>query len=150
MAPAEFSFTPSATNASATIKPVPAVPRVLVTRSPHQASALADRLRELGCDPILIPTIETVAPTSFEALDKALAKLNTFHWLLFTSANAVEAFADRRLHKGDGVLKGTGFSPSVIASKEKGASAPEGAPTVPASRQGGVSTPPLNVAVNRL
>ena len=72
-------------------------PRILVTRSPHQASALADRLRALGADPILIPTIDTVDPTSFAPLDAALAHLNTFHWLLFTSANAVEALHRRAL-----------------------------------------------------
>jgi uroporphyrinogen-III synthase len=70
-------------------------PRVLITRSPHQASALADQLRALGADPILIPTIELADPTTFAPLDQALAHLDTFHWLLFTSANAVEAFAKR-------------------------------------------------------
>jgi uroporphyrinogen-III synthase len=70
-------------------------PRVLITRSPHQASALADQLRALGADPILIPTIELADPTTFAPLDAALAHLDTFHWLLFTSANAVEAFAKR-------------------------------------------------------
>jgi uroporphyrinogen-III synthase len=68
------------------------VRRILVTRSPHQASGLADRLRALGADPILIPTIEIADPTTFAPLDAALAHLDTFHWLLFTSANAVEAF----------------------------------------------------------
>jgi uroporphyrinogen-III synthase len=70
-------------------------PRVLITRSPHQASALADQLRALGADPILIPTIELADPTTFAPLDQALAHLDTFHWLIFTSANAVEAFAKR-------------------------------------------------------
>jgi len=69
--------------------------RVLITRSPHQASALADQLRALGADPILIPTIELADPTTFAPLDAALAHLDRFHWLLFTSANAVEAFARR-------------------------------------------------------
>ncbi len=70
-------------------------PRVLVTRSSQQSSELADRLRELGAEPILIPTIETVDPSDFAPLDSALARLNTFHWLIFTSANAVEALARR-------------------------------------------------------
>ena len=51
--------------------------------------ALADSLRALGAEPILIPTIEIVGPTSFAPLDAALARLDTFHWLLFTSANSV-------------------------------------------------------------
>lgn len=70
-------------------------PRILVTRSPHQASALADRLRALGAEPILIPTIELADPTSFVPLDAALIHLHRFHWMLFTSANAVEAFRRR-------------------------------------------------------
>jgi uroporphyrinogen-III synthase len=69
--------------------------RILVTRAPQQASALAERLRELGAEPVLVPTIETVEPTSFAALDDALGHLQRFDWLLFTSANAVEVFVRR-------------------------------------------------------
>ena len=75
-----------------------AKPRVLITRSPHQASALADQLRALGADPILIPTIELADPTTFAPLDAALAHLDTLHWLIFTSANAVEAFHRRLIN----------------------------------------------------
>ncbi len=116
-------------------------PRVLITRSPRQASALADQLRALGADPILIPAIELADPTTFAPLDDALAHLDTFHWLLFTSANAVEAFhcrlteAPSKLATPDSLplnlaglhaLKGTGFSPSVSQPGEQGALAPEG------------------------
>jgi len=83
-------------------------PRILITRSPHQSSDLAERLRASGIEPILIPTIEIVEPTTFAPLDTAISNLNTFHWLLFTSANAVEATSKRLL-----ALKGTGFSPSA-------------------------------------
>ena len=69
--------------------------RVLITRAPHQASELAEQLRVSGIDPILIPAIETTSPISFAGLDAALQNLDTFHWLLFTSANAVEVFAGR-------------------------------------------------------
>jgi len=73
-------------------------PRILVTRSPHQASELADALRAVGAEPILIPTIELTAPTTYAPLDEALSHVESFHWLLFTSANAVEAFAARIKH----------------------------------------------------
>ncbi len=69
--------------------------RILVTRAPHQASELADLLRTLGAMPILIPTIEIGPPGSFAALDAALACLGTYDWLVFTSANAVDAFHRR-------------------------------------------------------
>jgi uroporphyrinogen-III synthase len=108
-------------------------PRILVTRSPHQASALAGHLRALGAEPILIPTIEIVAPTSFAPLDAALRHLDRFHWLIFTSANAVEGF-HRRLEVLEGTgspggseaLKGTGFSPSIPEPTQEWALAPEG------------------------
>ncbi len=77
-------------------------PQVLVTRSRTQASELGERLRALGTEPILVPTIEIVEPTSFAPLDAALASLDHFEWLLFTSANAVEVFG-RRLALSPGV-----------------------------------------------
>jgi uroporphyrinogen-III synthase len=81
-------------------------PRVLITRSPHQASELADRLRSAGVEPLLIPAIELAEPSSFVPLDAAItqlgASLSRFHWLVFTSANAVEAFARRWIGMGEG------------------------------------------------
>ena len=69
--------------------------RILITRSPGQASILADTLQHLGAQPILIPTIQIAPPTSFAPLDAAISSLATFDWLIFTSANAVEAFQNR-------------------------------------------------------
>jgi uroporphyrinogen-III synthase len=69
--------------------------RILITRTSHQASELATQLEALGATPILIPTIEIAPPTSFAALDAALTCLRTYDWLVFTSANAVEAFHRR-------------------------------------------------------
>jgi uroporphyrinogen-III synthase len=69
--------------------------RILITRTRHQASDLAAQLEALGATPILVPTIEIIPPTSFAALDAALTCLRTYDWLVFTSANAVEAFHRR-------------------------------------------------------
>lgn len=69
--------------------------RILITRAPHQASELANRLRELGAIPILIPAIEIAPPTSFAALDEAVTTLSEFDVVAFTSANAVDAFHQR-------------------------------------------------------
>jgi uroporphyrinogen-III synthase len=69
--------------------------RILITRAPHQASALADELLRLGAVPVLVPTIEIGPPSSFAALDVALAELAGFDLLIFTSGNAVEAFGQR-------------------------------------------------------
>lgn len=70
--------------------------RILVTRTRTQASDLAARLEALGATPILIPTIEIAPPESYGPLDAALAQLESYDWLLFTSVNAVEVFHQRR------------------------------------------------------
>lgn len=70
--------------------------RVLVTRAAHQGSALADELKKLGLEPVLIPTLEIAPPSSYASVDVALHALERFDWLVCTSANAVEVFAERR------------------------------------------------------
>jgi uroporphyrinogen-III synthase len=77
--------------------------RILITRTRRQASELATQLEALGATTILIPTIEIVPPDSYAALDEALTQLESFDWLLFTSANAVEAFAERLRLCGDAI-----------------------------------------------
>src|ERR1700729_1320452 len=69
--------------------------RILIPRPRHQASELAAQLEAFGATAILIPTIEIAPPISFAALDSALTCLATYDWLIFTSANAVEAFHRR-------------------------------------------------------
>ena len=69
--------------------------RILITRTRHQASTLASELEARGAHPILVPTIEIAPPNSFCALDAALAAIRSYDWLIFTSANAVEAFHRR-------------------------------------------------------
>jgi uroporphyrinogen-III synthase len=61
-------------------------------------------LAAAGADPIPIPTIAIVPPESFAALDAALSELRGFDWLLFTSANAVEAFAERARATGPAAI----------------------------------------------
>jgi len=71
--------------------------RVLVIRALHQSPELADALRKAGLAPVIVPVLEIAPPESFAGLDDAIARLSTFDWLLFTSANAVEVFR-QRLH----------------------------------------------------
>ncbi len=74
--------------------------RILITRAQGQSSALATQLEALGATTIQIPTIEIAPPSSYAALDAAIAEVGHFDWLIFTSANAVAAFADRARHLG--------------------------------------------------
>ena len=69
--------------------------RILVTRRPEQAGSLRERLGELGATVIEVATLEVVPPEDPAPLDAALRALHRYHWLLFTSANAVRFVADR-------------------------------------------------------
>ncbi|MEW6272407.1 MAG: uroporphyrinogen-III C-methyltransferase [Thermodesulfobacteriota bacterium] len=69
--------------------------RVLVTRTREQAGALAALLADAGADVVECPAIALVAPESWEPLERALERLETYDWLVFTSANGVERFFAR-------------------------------------------------------
>src|SRR5215213_9575704 len=62
--------------------------RVLVTRPVDQARAWVSALAEAGAVPIAYPTIEVRPPPSWGPLDEAFARLDSYDWLLFTSASA--------------------------------------------------------------
>ena len=66
--------------------------RIVVTRARGQADALSARLRELGADAIELPTIEIQPPTDAAPLERAIAQLAAYDWLIFTSANGVQHF----------------------------------------------------------
>ncbi len=63
---------------------------VVVTRSREQASALADRLEELGAEAIQFPVISIQPLADYSALDAALKEAGRYDWLIATSANTVE------------------------------------------------------------
>jgi len=66
--------------------------RVVVTRASHQAEELAGPLREAGAEPILLPLIGIAPPDDKSALINAAEQVNTYDWIIFTSANAIAAF----------------------------------------------------------
>lgn len=69
--------------------------RILVTRAADQAPALSDALAARGAEPVVIPTIQIVAPASFAELDQAIAGLDATDYLVLTSVNAVDFFCRR-------------------------------------------------------
>jgi uroporphyrinogen III methyltransferase/synthase len=69
--------------------------RVLVTRSREQASVLSRRLRELGAEPVELPTIAFEPPQDYTALDAAIRHIHQYDWIIFTSTNGVRAFMER-------------------------------------------------------
>ncbi len=82
--------------------------RIVVTRARRQASELVQCLRSLGGEPLELPTIAVREPEAWESLDRALDQIEAYHWLLFTSANAVESFFGRLRARGRDIrdLKG--------------------------------------------
>jgi len=80
--------------ASTTKRPLSGI-RILVGRAKHQAGALSSGLRGLGATVIEIPFIEIRKPRSFKPLDSALKSLDSYDWLILTSANGVEAMWKR-------------------------------------------------------
>jgi uroporphyrinogen III methyltransferase/synthase len=69
--------------------------RIVVTRAREQAGALAALLNRLGAEVIELPTIEIQPAEDYQLLDKAIANLRDYGWLIFTSANGVRFFLER-------------------------------------------------------
>ncbi len=69
--------------------------RVLVTRSRSQASALSRLLAEHGAEPVELPAIDIRPAENTADLDAAIAKIDGYQWVIFTSTNGVDAFFGR-------------------------------------------------------
>ncbi|MBZ5604401.1 MAG: uroporphyrinogen-III C-methyltransferase [Acidobacteriia bacterium] len=69
--------------------------RIIVTRDRRQAAELADPLEALGAEVLLVPVIEIREPADAHPLDFAIGCLDTYDWLIFTSANGVRYFTER-------------------------------------------------------
>jgi uroporphyrinogen III methyltransferase / synthase len=82
--------------------------RIVVTRSREQASVFAEMLIDRGATTVELPTIDVVPPANWEELDAAIHSVETYAWVIFTSANAVKYFMERlrRLGKDVRMLKG--------------------------------------------
>ena len=69
---------------------------IVVTRAAAQAQRFSDLLEAAGARVIEAPAIVIGPPGSWEPLDTALAALDSFTWVVFTSTNGV-LMVDRRL-----------------------------------------------------
>jgi uroporphyrinogen-III synthase len=74
--------------------------RILITRSAEQAEELAGLVRRAGGTPVLFPTIRLVPPGDCGPLDREIARLSSFDWILFASANAARFFCERSARLG--------------------------------------------------
>ncbi len=68
---------------------------ILITRPRRQAGELSELLAERGAAVISIPAIEIKGLADYAGLDRAIASLADYHYLVFTSVNGVTAFFER-------------------------------------------------------
>lgn len=73
---------------------------ILVTRAAEQSSKFAALLQQQGAKVVEMPALTITPPSSWEALDRAIANLAQFRWLILTSANAVNYFFERLIVLG--------------------------------------------------
>ena len=80
-------------------KPALAGRSIIVTRAKAQAQGLTTLLEALGGFVIHCPTIEFIPPSDSGPLDNAIDRIESFDWIVFTSANAVSFFCRRLLER---------------------------------------------------
>ncbi len=88
--------------------------RVLVTRAAHQAGKLSEGLRALDAEPVEVPVLEIQPPSSIESLDRALRSLDSYDWLILTSANTIRALQERSAVLGLSLRSKTGLNVAAV------------------------------------
>jgi uroporphyrinogen III methyltransferase / synthase len=68
--------------------------RIVVTRAAGQTAGLAVRLGALGACVVELPTIEIRPPEDAGPLERAIGEIESYDWIIFTSANGVRSFID--------------------------------------------------------
>lgn len=69
--------------------------RVVITRAALQSSELFETLSSRGAIPISLPLVSFAVPQDYAPIDAALLQWDQFDWVIFTSANAVQAVVTR-------------------------------------------------------
>lgn len=65
---------------------------VLILRDIRQSDIFANKLLQAGYEPVVCPVIEIEKREASVELKQALANLNAYTWIIFTSPNGVKAF----------------------------------------------------------
>ena len=68
--------------------------RIVVTRTRKQGSVLSGKLRALGAHVIELPTIRIEPPSDLREFAELVQDAHIYDWIVFTSANGVDAFFD--------------------------------------------------------
>jgi uroporphyrinogen III methyltransferase/synthase len=78
--------------------------RIVITRDRRQATDLAEPLEALGAETLLAPMIEIRDAADPLEMEKAIARLGDYDWLIFTSVNGVHSFV-AALERSDADLR---------------------------------------------
>lgn len=79
--------------------------KIVLTGAEDKNSLLKEKLTGLGAEVILFPVIKIKPIRNNKKLDRAIKKINDYHWLLFTSTHAVEIFWRGLGRRGIGRIK---------------------------------------------
>lgn len=90
---------------------------ILVTRSAGQSSQFTTLLQQQGATVLEMPAIEITAPSNWDALDQAIAALDSFDWLILTSTNGVDAFFERLAAQGQPIDALSATKIAVVGQK---------------------------------
>ena len=74
--------------------------RIFITRARGQIEEFSTLLKDYGAEVIPFPTIEIAPPGDWGSLDKAIERMDTYDWVIFTSVNGVKYFTQRVKEKG--------------------------------------------------
>lgn len=88
--------------------------RVLITRPSDDSSEFAEKLWEVGAEPVSAPAIAIAAPDDPEPAREAVRTLELNRWVVFTSRHGVDAcFARLRTSGGDARRFGNAFVAAI-------------------------------------
>jgi uroporphyrinogen III methyltransferase / synthase len=90
---------------------------ILVTRSAGQAPDFCNHLEAQGATVLEMAALEMGPPSSWVALDEAIAQIQTFDWLILTSTNGVQYFLERLQHQGKDARALAGLKIAVVGRK---------------------------------
>ena len=79
---------------------------MVVTRAADQQGAARQLLEQRGATVLDLPALVIGPPDHWGPLDDALEELESFHWLVFSSANGVQAVEQRLQRRGSGLAGG--------------------------------------------
>ncbi len=88
--------------------------RILVTR---EHSTGFESLEELGAEVMEFPAIAIVPPADYDGLDAAIARIHSYAWIIFTSANGVNCFLQRFFEKERDIRDLKGIKLCAIGAK---------------------------------